>query len=114
MNKGYDVTVFESLHKTGGVLVYGIPQFRLPKEIVAAEVAGLEAKGVKFVTDAIVGRAVTVDELMKEEGFESVFIGTGRRSACVHEYSWRKSSGRVFGQRVPHQNKSHESLSAGV
>lgn len=77
MNKGYDVTVFESLHKTGGVLVYGIPQFRLPKEIVAAEVAGLEAKGVKFVTDAIVGRAVTVDELMKEEGFESVFIGTG-------------------------------------
>ena len=77
INKGYDVTVFESLHKTGGVLVYGIPQFRLPKEIVAAEVAKLEAKGVKFVTDAIVGRAMTVDELMKEEGFESVFIGTG-------------------------------------
>lgn len=77
INKGYDVTVFESLHKTGGVLVYGIPQFRLPKEIVAAEVAKLEAKGVKFVTDAIVGRAITVDELMKEEGFESVFIGTG-------------------------------------
>ena len=77
INKGYYVTVFESLHKTGGVLVYGIPQFRLPKEIVAAEVAKLEAKGVKFVTDAIVGRAMTVDELMKEEGFESVFIGTG-------------------------------------
>ena len=77
INKGYEVTVFESLHKTGGVLVYGIPQFRLPKEIVAAEVAKLEAKGVKFVTDAIVGRAITVDELMKEEGFESVFIGTG-------------------------------------
>lgn len=77
INKGYDVTVFESLHKTGGVLVYGIPQFRLPKEIVAAEVAKLETKGVKFVTDAIVGRAMTVDELMKEEGFESVFIGTG-------------------------------------
>lgn len=77
INKGYDVTVYESLHKTGGVLVYGIPQFRLPKEIVAAEVAKLEAKGVKFVTNAIVGRAITVDELMKEEGFESVFIGTG-------------------------------------
>lgn len=77
INKGYEVTVYESLHKTGGVLVYGIPQFRLPKEIVAAEVAKLEAKGVKFVTDAIVGRAITVDELMKEEGFESVFIGTG-------------------------------------
>ena len=77
INKGYEVTVYESLHKTGGVLVYGIPQFRLPKEIVAAEVAKLEAKGVKFVTDAIVGRAITVDELMKEEGYESVFIGTG-------------------------------------
>ena len=77
VNKGYDVTVFEALHKTGGVLVYGIPQFRLPKEIVAAEVAKLEARGVKFVTNAVVGRAITVDELMKEEGFESVFIGTG-------------------------------------
>ncbi|MBE6021180.1 MAG: NADPH-dependent glutamate synthase [Clostridiales bacterium] len=77
VNKGYDVTVFESLHKIGGVLVYGIPQFRLPKEIVAAEVAKLEAKGVKFVTNAIIGRSITVDELIEEEGFESVFIGTG-------------------------------------
>lgn len=77
VNKGYEVTVYEALHKTGGVLVYGIPQFRLPKEIVAGEVAKLEAKGVRFVTDAVVGRAITVDELMKEEGFESVFIGTG-------------------------------------
>ena len=77
INKGYEVTVFESLHKTGGVLVYGIPQFRLPKEIVAAEVSKLEAKGVKFVTDAIIGRSITVDELIKEEGFESVFVGTG-------------------------------------
>ncbi len=77
VNKGYEVTVYEALHKTGGVLVYGIPQFRLPKEIVAAEVAKLEAKGVKFVTNAVVGRAITVDELMREEGYESVFIGTG-------------------------------------
>lgn len=77
INKGYDVTVYEALHKAGGVLVYGIPQFRLPKEIVAKEVAKLEAKGVKFITDAVVGRAITVDELMKEEGYESVFIGTG-------------------------------------
>ena len=76
VNKGYEVTVYESLHKTGGVLVYGIPEFRLPKAIVAAEVKALEAKGVKFVVDAIVGRSITVDELM-EEGFESVFIGTG-------------------------------------
>lgn len=77
INKGYDVTVYESLHKTGGVLVYGIPEFRLPKEIVAAEVKQLEDKGVKFVTNAIIGKSITVDELMKEEGFESVFIGTG-------------------------------------
>ena len=77
INKGYDVTVYESLHKTGGVLVYGIPQFRLPKEIVLAEVSKLEAKGVKFITNAIVGRSITVDELMKEEGYESVFVGTG-------------------------------------
>jgi len=77
INKGYDVTVFESLHKVGGVLVYGIPEFRLPKAIVASEVKKLEAKGVKFVTDAIVGKAITVDELMDEEGFEAVFIGTG-------------------------------------
>lgn len=77
INKGYDVTVFEALHKVGGVLVYGIPQFRLPKEIVAEEIKKLEDKGVKFVTDAIIGKAITIDELMEEEGFESVFIGTG-------------------------------------
>ena len=76
VNKGYEVTVYESLHKTGGVLVYGIPEFRLPKAIVANEVKALEAKGVKFVVDAIIGRSITVDELM-EEGYESVFIGTG-------------------------------------
>ncbi|MDD6539418.1 MAG: NADPH-dependent glutamate synthase [Firmicutes bacterium] len=74
--KGYDVTVFESLHKSGGVLAYGIPEFRLPKDIVAEEVGKLESKGVKFVTNAIIGRAETVDELM-EEGYEAVFVGTG-------------------------------------
>lgn len=77
VNMGYDVTVFEALHKVGGVLVYGIPQFRLPKEIVATEVEKLEKKGVKFVTDAIIGKALTIDELMDEEGFEAVFVGTG-------------------------------------
>lgn len=77
VNKGYEVTVFESLHKIGGVLVYGIPQFRLPKEIVKTEVDKLEAKGVKFVTDALIGKALTIDELMDEEGFEAVFVGTG-------------------------------------
>jgi len=74
--KGYDVTVFESLHKPGGVLAYGIPEFRLPKDIVAAEVEKLEDRGVTFVNNAIIGRAETVDELL-EEGFEAVFVGTG-------------------------------------
>ncbi len=75
---GYEVTVFEALHKLGGVLVYGIPEFRLPKEkIVAAEIAAVEALGVKFETDVIVGRTVTIDSLMDDEGFDAVFIGSG-------------------------------------
>ena len=73
---GYDVTVFEAFHKSGGVLVYGIPQFRLPKEIVAAEIANLEQMGVKIVNNAIIGKSITVDELF-EDGFEAVFIGSG-------------------------------------
>ena len=75
--KGYDVTVFEALHVAGGVLVYGIPEFRLPKSIVAKEIAGLEALGVKFVLNTVVGKTVTIEELMREEGFEAVFIGSG-------------------------------------
>ncbi len=75
---GYGVTVFEALHKLGGVLVYGIPEFRLPKDkIVAAEIAAVEALGVKFETDVIVGRTVTIDSLMDDEGFDAVFIGSG-------------------------------------
>ena len=73
---GYDVTIFEAFHKSGGVLVYGIPQFRLPKEIVAAEIANLEKMGVKIVNNAIIGKSITVDELF-EDGFEAVFIGSG-------------------------------------
>ena len=75
--KGYDVTVFEALHLAGGVLVYGIPEFRLPKAIVAREVAALEEMGVKIVTDAVIGRAISIDELLTEEGFEAVFLGSG-------------------------------------
>ncbi len=75
---GYSVTVFEALHKLGGVLVYGIPEFRLPKDkIVAAEIAAVEALGVKFERDVIVGRTITIDSLMDDEGFEAVFIGSG-------------------------------------
>ncbi len=75
--KGYDVTVFEALHVAGGVLSYGIPEFRLPKSIVQKEIEGLKALGVKVETNTVVGKTVSVDELMQEEGFESVFIGSG-------------------------------------
>lgn len=73
---GYDVTVFESLHKAGGVLAYGIPEFRLPKAIVAKEVSKLEEKGVKVVKNAVIGQSMNVDELFTD-GYEAVFIGTG-------------------------------------
>ena len=77
LNKmGYDVTIYEAFHKSGGVLVYGIPQFRLPKEIVQAEIDQLTEKGVKIINDAIIGKSLTVDELF-EEGYEAVFIGSG-------------------------------------
>ena len=75
--KGYDVTVFEALHLAGGVLVYGIPEFRLPKAIVQKEVDGLKAMGVTIATDTVVGRTISIDELMEEQGFEAVFIGSG-------------------------------------
>ncbi len=75
--KGYDVTVFEALHLAGGVLVYGIPEFRLPKAIVQKEVDGLKAMGVTIATDTVIGRTISIDELMEEQGFEAVFIGSG-------------------------------------
>ena len=75
--KGYKVTVFEALHLAGGVLVYGIPEFRLPKAIVQKEVDGLKALGVKVETNMVIGRVVSIDELMSEYGFEAVFIGSG-------------------------------------
>ena len=75
--KGYDVTVYEALHLAGGVLVYGIPEFRLPKTIVQKEVDGLKAMGVKVETNIVVGRTITIDELMEENGFEAVFVGSG-------------------------------------
>ena len=74
---GYEVTVFEALHLAGGVLVYGIPEFRLPKSIVQKEVDGLKSMGVVISTDTVVGRTITIDELMQEQNFEAVFIGSG-------------------------------------
>ena len=75
--KGHDVTIFEAFHKPGGVLVYGIPEFRLPKEIVYSEVNFLERLGVKVECNVVVGRTVSVDELMEKEGFDAVYVGVG-------------------------------------
>lgn len=74
---GYEVTVFEALHLAGGVLVYGIPEFRLPKTIVQKEIDQLKALGVKVETNTVIGKTLTVDELMEDMGFEALFIGTG-------------------------------------
>lgn len=74
---GYKVTVFEAFHTPGGVLVYGIPEFRLPKDIVAAEVQKLKELGVEIMTNMVVGKVLSVDELLNDEGFDAVFIGTG-------------------------------------
>jgi glutamate synthase (NADPH/NADH) small chain len=77
VQKGHEVTVFEALHEIGGVLVYGIPEFRLPKAIVRQEVANLEKMGVHFERNVVVGRTVTIDELMTQEGYDAVFVATG-------------------------------------
>ncbi len=75
---GYDVTIFEALHEPGGVLVYGIPEFRLPKsKVVAKEIENVKSLGVKIETNVVVGKSVTIDELLGEEGFDAVFIGSG-------------------------------------
>ena len=75
---GYDVTIFEALHEAGGVLVYGIPEFRLPKtKVVAKEIENVKSLGVKIETNVVVGKSVTIDELLTEEGFDAVFIGSG-------------------------------------
>ncbi len=76
--KAYDVTIFEALHEAGGVLVYGIPEFRLPKQaVVAKEIENVRSLGVKIETNVVVGKSVTIDELIQDEGFEAVFIGSG-------------------------------------
>mgnify|MGYP000217067023 FL=1 len=70
------MTVFEALHKTGGVLSYGIPEFRLPKKLVQSEVDGVAALGVDFETNVVVGRSITIDEL-QEQGYQGIFVGSG-------------------------------------
>lgn len=75
--KGYDVTIYEALHLAGGVLVYGIPEFRLPKSIVRKEIEGIKGLGVKVETNVVIGKTITIDELKNEYGYEAVFIGSG-------------------------------------
>jgi glutamate synthase (NADPH/NADH) small chain len=77
VQKGHDVTIFEALHKPGGVLMYGIPEFRLPKDIVQAEVDYICSLGAKLECDVVIGKTITIDELLEEEGFNACFIGTG-------------------------------------
>ena len=77
IQKGHNVRVFEALHEIGGVLVYGIPEFRLPKQIVREQIDTMRQMGVEFETDVVVGRTITIDELLEEEGFDAVYIGTG-------------------------------------
>jgi glutamate synthase (NADPH/NADH) small chain len=77
IQKGHKVRVFEALHEIGGVLVYGIPEFGLPKQIVREQIDYKRQIGVEFETDVVVGRAVTIDELLEEEGCDAVYIGTG-------------------------------------
>lgn len=77
IQKGHKVRVFEALHEIGGVLVYGIPEFRLPKQIVREQIDYMRGMGVEFETDVVVGRTVTIDELIEEEGYDAVYIGTG-------------------------------------
>jgi glutamate synthase (NADPH) small chain len=77
VQKGHEVHVFEALHELGGVLVYGIPEFRLPKQIIREQIDYMRAMGVHFETNVVVGKTVTINELMEEEGFDAVFIGTG-------------------------------------
>lgn len=77
VEKGYEVTIFEAFHKSGGVLIYGIPEFRLPKDIVEKEINSLKKRGVKIVNDTIIGRSIFIDELFEKECFEAIFVGTG-------------------------------------
>ena len=110
IQKGHEVPMFEALHSPGGVLLYGIPEFRLPKDIVAQECNFLERLGVKIEVNAVIGRSETVDELL-EEGFDAVFLGVGRRAARLPEHPRRKPHRRLLGQRIPDPLQPDEGLS---
>jgi glutamate synthase (NADPH) small chain len=98
IQKGHQVHVFEALHEIGGVLVYGIPEFRLPKKIIRQQVDIMRAMGVEFETDVVVGRTVTIDELLEEEGYDAVFIGTGAGLPQFMGIPGEHLQRRLFGQ----------------
>ena len=102
---GYDVTIFEALHRPGGVLEYGIPEFRLPKDaVLKREINEVKALGVKIETDVIIGRTVTIDSLMDNEGFEAVFVGTGHNGTVTRsQLILLKISRDAVGDNRPHR-----------
>ncbi len=105
---GYEVKVFEALHKLGGVLVYGIPEFRLPKDkIVEREIDSLRRLGVEFETDVIIGRTLTIDDLLDREGYDAVFVGSGAGLPRFMGIEGREPQRRILGQRVPHAREPH-------
>ncbi len=100
IQKGHRVRVFEALHELGGVLIYGIPEFRLPKSIVKGEVDNLRRMGVEFETNVVVGKSVTIDELMQDEHYDAVFVAHRRGTAAVSRRSRRAPQRRLLGQRI--------------
>ena len=107
---GYPVTIFEALHAFGGVLRYGIPQYRLPKEIVDEDVEHLKALGVEFVRDVIIGKTVTIDQLIDEFGLLGGLRRHGRGLADLHEHPRGEPQGHLLGQRVPHARQPDEGV----
>ena len=106
---GYDVTIFEALHKAGGVLVYGIPEFRLPKDdVVAKEIENVKCLGIKIETNVIVGRSVTIEDLMKKEGFEAVFIGSGAGLPMFMDIPGEQLKGVYSANEFLTRNKAEE------
>ena len=108
--RGHEVTVFEALHKPGGVLVYGIPEFRLPKKIVQDEIDNLEKLGVEIRCNFVVGKTASVEELFTEYGFDAVFIGTGAGLPYFMGIPGENLIGVLLGQRVPDPRQPDEGL----
>ena len=103
--------MFEALHTAGGVLVYGIPEFRLPKDIVQKEIDGLKALGVDVQTNMVIGRVLSIDELL-EQGYEAVFIGSGAGLPRFMNIPGENSEGRLLRQRVFDPRQPDEGLPA--